>query len=363
MRIIQVTNSFGTDLGGAERIARWLHLALLDRQVDAHIIALQSCNKDDVPSSHSLDLENPRDPRALIRLTQVLNSLVDSNTVVHAHLFPTILWLSALRQSGRFTAPLTMTEHNTDNRRRRMAAGRLLDRGIYRGMDGIAAISEGTKGALTAAYPNLEPKTQLVSNGTILEHSTFPLHQTALPAGETVRLISVGRLTEQKNLEAALEALARLKNRNWHYTIVGSGPLRTALEELALAGGIAEQVTFAGHVEDPYPLLEQSDIFLMPSRWEGFGLAAVEAMNAGLACIISDVGGLSEVVGGGAPTPVAPNDIMGLSNNISMLIDDRTQRADLARIGFERSLMFGLEQMVDRYLVFWQSVMQRQPTN
>jgi glycosyltransferase involved in cell wall biosynthesis len=59
---------------------------------------------------------------------------------------------------------------------------------------------------------------------------------------------------------------------------------------------MGSKVKFLGYVADIQPLLEQADIFLIASRWEGFGLAAVEAMNASLPVVASEVDGLCDVV-------------------------------------------------------------------
>lgn len=359
MRIIQIINSFATDLGGAERIARWLHLGMLDRGIDAHIIALESCDLGGVECSHSLALASPRDPRAMARLDGKLRELTDDRSIIHAHLFPTILWVSALRQMGRIASPLAMTEHSTDNRRRRTPPGRALDRGIYRGMDQIAAISTGTKEALATAYPHITSRIQVIENGSPLKYAVPPAR--AAQDGP-VRLISVGRLRDAKNLEVLLAALAKIADQDWRYTIVGDGPLRVKLESLACDLNIADRVTFAGQVDDPYPWLEQADVFLMPSRWEGFGLAAVEAMNAGLPCVVSNVPGLSGVVGDGAMPPVAPDDVAGLAAAISRLISDPALRTQIANAGFARSLAFGQGRMIDQYLAFWRSLGQERPS-
>ena len=71
--------------------------------------------------------------------------------------------------------------------------------------------------------------------------------------------------------------------------------------------GLEGKVRFLGHVDDVRGLLKKADIFLIPSRWEGFGLAAVEAMNAGLPVIASDVAGLREIVGRTPPSGLLVN--------------------------------------------------------
>ena len=134
----------------------------------------------------------------------------------------------------------------------------------------------------------------MISNGCELFFDAPPerAHDPVTPT-----ILSIGRLTGAKNHEAALQALAGLTDRDFRYVLLGDGEERERLIALAAELGLSDRVTFAGHRSDIRPYLLDADMFLLPSLWEGFGLAAVEAMNAGLPVIASDVPGLSEVVG------------------------------------------------------------------
>jgi glycosyltransferase involved in cell wall biosynthesis len=114
-------------------------------------------------------------------------------------------------------------------------------------------------------------------------------------------LIVVARLTAQKRVHLALEALACLVElgREVPLTIVGDGPERAALEGLAQRRGITHLVTFAGAVssEQVPEFLAKADLMLFPSEGEGFGLAAAEALVAGVPVIACwDGGGVLDVV-------------------------------------------------------------------
>ena len=270
MRVVQVINSFGLDRGGAERLARGLHSDLLDLGADAHIIALEPCATDGLKNARSLGIANPRDPRAAIRLARALGSLATPDSVVHGHLFPTILHLTMLRRAGRIAAPCTMTEHNTWNKRRDSWLWRRLDRAIYSQFDRIAAISTQTRDALTTAHPQVAAKTVTVRNGAALRFVTPPERpDTSTPP----TILTVARLARAKNIETALAALHQIADRPWSYVVAGDGALRPVLEARANELGIADRVTFLGNVTDVTELLRSADIFLLPSLWEGFGLA------------------------------------------------------------------------------------------
>lgn len=119
-------------------------------------------------------------------------------------------------------------------------------------------------------------------------------------ADTTIRLITVGRLTEQKRLDRFLSIVANL--RRWSAakikaTIVGEGPLRGQLErradDLGLLGGGVE---FRGAVSDMTALYQEADILVLTSDWEGTPNVLLEAMASGLPVVATRVGGVPEIV-------------------------------------------------------------------
>lgn len=100
----------------------------------------------------------------------------------------------------------------------------------------------------------------------------------------------VGRLQYQKNQGFLLEAFSRLKVREPRARLVlaGDGPDLTDLEAKAVSLGIASDVLFLGVRDDVPRLMQAFDLFAMPSRFEGLGMAALEAQAAGLPCVLSD---------------------------------------------------------------------------
>ena len=353
MRVVQVINHFGTNFGGAERLATTLHCDLIDTGVDAHLVAIGACEIPEVPQTTSLGFGSVRDPRATLRLGAVLRDLVRPGTVVHAHLFPTTLHVSTLRLTGQLAAPCSMTEHNTWNRRRGHPVLRSLDRVIYRGFERIAAISTQAQEALLSTYPALRPRTEIIRNGATLRFATPPEH----PSDQTPCILTVARLAPVKNIANALRALAKLTDRPWRYVVAGGGEEEGNLKSLAAELGIAERVTFLGQVADVTPLLTEAHIFLLPSRWEGFGLAAVEAMNAALPVIASDVPGVREIVIPAGNPVIAPDDVDGMADTIAALLDDPDRRARLGAAGFEKAWQYDRKGMNEGYMGLWSDLL------
>ena len=93
-------------------------------------------------------------------------------------------------------------------------------------------------------------------------------------------LLSIGRLTAQKDQAMMLDALAGLVHVLWRLVLLGEGPLRSALGEQAARLGIADRVELAGYVDDPAPLLGQARAFLLSSRYEELPAVLFEALAA-----------------------------------------------------------------------------------
>src|SRR5215470_14841899 len=103
-------------------------------------------------------------------------------------------------------------------------------------------------------------------------------------------LIGMGRLVSQKGFDLLLDAFARIadKHPDWSVKILGKGPLLADLKAQALALKLENQVCFAGEAADPFPLLCDAELFVFPSRFEGFGMALAEAMACGLPAVSFD---------------------------------------------------------------------------
>lgn len=118
--------------------------------------------------------------------------------------------------------------------------------------------------------------------------------ETAGASDDAIIVGTAGMLVEQKNHETLLRALAEARertDRDVEVLIAGDGPLEERLRELASDLSVAESVHFFGLLERQrvYRFLHEIDVYAMPSRWEGFSAAAVEALAAGNAAVFSEI--------------------------------------------------------------------------
>jgi len=299
MRIVHVINSLET--AGAERLLVDMATGMARAGHEVEVVALFGGE-----TAFSSEIEAAGIPVHLLR-TGKFNPLcmwwllrhVRRADVVHTHLWPAQLWVGLACRLARSRALLVTTEHSTYNVRCRFRLTTYLDRLMYAAYDGIACISPATRSFM-------EKRTRgkadlcLVPNG--IDTARFGRGKgirrdllSTVPDGAYV-VMQVGRFCPEKNQACLIRAIARLSAK-FHAVFVGEGPERTACRELAVSLGVAERVHFLGVRSDVPLLLGVADVVVMPSLWEGFGLAAVEAMATGCPVVASNVYGLAEVVG------------------------------------------------------------------
>jgi glycosyltransferase involved in cell wall biosynthesis len=347
LRIHHIISNYSQFTGGAPRIVRSLHLGLRASGVDSRLLGLMGQRDAPIEHAQTLGYASPYQPGALMGLSRYLKQQVSPSDLLHVHLFPPALYVSLLTMLGRFGSKIIYTEHSTSNRRRGKLLGSLLDRITYRAYDQIIAISPGVESALLAWKPGLTGKTKVVHNGVELAFDQ-PLIRKARTR---LRVVSIGNLRQPKNYATALKAVAMLGDLDFEYQIAGVGELSKPLLELQTQLRLQDKVRFLGYVENVPELLKSSDIFLMPSLWEGFGLAAVEAMNASLPMVVSDIAGLGEIVNSDPACAllVDPHSTESIAAGLRQLIGSEVMRMRLSQSGFAQAEKYSLDKMISEY--------------
>lgn len=170
-------------------------------------------------------------------------------------------------------------------------------------------------------------------------------------------VVCTGRLDPVKGHDVFLAALARLPDM--HGVLLGEGAFRPDLEKLVARLGVADRVDLPGHTGQAREALAAADAFCLPSRSEGFPLALVEAMLAGLPCVGSTVTGVPHALDGGAcGLLVPPNDVTALAGALARLRDDPALRERLGVAARRRALeRFTADRMAAEYQQLWTQVL------
>jgi len=226
-------------------------------------------------------------------------------------------WVIAARLGSR--APVVVHLHNAE----RTADGPpspFWSRRLLATADHVIAVSPAVAAYALATRPALAGRVSVVRNG--IESRDVPA-----PAAETrprPYLVAVGRLARQKGFDVLLDALARLPGPAT-LVIAGDGPERTALANQAQRLGLSKHVEFLGEVphERVQALLRGAAAVVMPSRFEGNPLIALEAMRAGATLVASAIDGLpEELCHGVTGVLVPPDDAGALAAALAHLLAD-----------------------------------------
>lgn len=253
---------------------------------------------------------------------------------------------------------LVISEHNTFSRQNEQLPGgyrRLmvqLVRYCYPWADGIVAVSKGVAEDLAQVSgigrdrihviynpivtPELEAKTK-----DLLKHPWFD-------SSEPPVVLSVGRLTVQKDFGTLIEAFARLRQtRAARLLILGEGEERPMLEARVRKFALEKDVQFPGFVPNPYPYMAQAALFVLSSKWEGLPTVLVEALYCGAPVVSTDCpSGPSEILQDGRYGQlVEVGNVASLAQAMEKMLDNTTSAP--ARESWQP---FELETVVDQYM-------------
>lgn len=210
--------------------------------------------------------------------------------VLHAHyIFPQGFLGVLLKKVKK--KPLILTVHGSDvNIFAKTRLGWAISRYIIRNSDIVVAVSKYLKDELISLGGD-EKKIRVVYGGVESRQAPAVLRHR----GRT--LLYVGSLIRQKGLDILIDAVRILSRdeKELELIVVGDGPERQKLEKIKKTHGL-DNIRFEGFQENLEPYFQKADVFILPSRQEGFGLVLLEAMSHGLPVIASGVGGIPEIV-------------------------------------------------------------------
>ncbi len=354
MKIHHIINSYDKKLGGAESLVVLLKNHLILKKISTHIYGIMDC-AEKIDNASNAGLKNPYSFKAFLSIKNYIKLNVKDNDIIHSHLFPSNFYCSIIKLLKITNATLITTEHSTSNRRRGNIFGKIIDRIIYHPCNYIICISEGVEKKLNDWIFKNSNKTKVIRNGCKLYKKLNYLKNSK---NKTVKIISIGSLKNSKNYFTAIKAFNKIKKNNFLWEIAGDGVLYKELIDLVNKFELNDKISFLGHVNDVDKLLDNANIFLMPSKWEGFGLAAVEAMHSSLPIIASNVDGLKEVVSNERTCSllINPDDVEDIAMKLEQLIKSKKLREELGRNAYHNSLNFDIEKMLNKYFSFYRTL-------
>lgn len=229
--------------------------------------------------------------------------------------------------------------------------------------DGVTAVSKFLRNETIQNY-DVKKEIEVIEN--FIDTDIFRpvdaknLRRLIAPNGEKV-LIHVSNFRAVKRVQDGIRAFKVLldKGIKAKFLFVGDGPDRSECQALARELGVAQHVRFLGKQSELAALLAASDLFVIPSGNESFGLSALEAMACGVPVLSSDVGGLPEVNVDGETGYVVPmGNIESLADRMAELLQNeplRKQMGDAALI--RATTLFSIDNLIPRYEALYERVL------
>ncbi len=345
--------------GGAERamldIARGL--AGAGRPVDLLLVKAHGPYLALLPNTgvRLIDLHTRRTLTALLPLLRYLRRErpgVLISTLPHAN----IIALLARRLCAR---RLPVVARRTNTLTQEYAQAGFKDRTVLRlekyllpSASAVVAISRGMASDLRRSAPRVAPLIQLIYNPVVwpdhADKAGMPLNHSW--SGEDLPVIlSVGRLVAKKSYPTVLRAFAvLLRSRPARLVVLGEGPERPSLMDLARNLAIAHAVDFPGFQPNPFPYMARASVFVLASRVEGFSNVLVQAMACGTPVVSTDCpNGPSEILEDGRWGRLVPvDDSPALAQAILDTLDNPIPPSRL----IARARVYSTQASIDRYL-------------
>ncbi|WP_142300979.1 glycosyltransferase [Bacillus sp. 7884-1] len=228
---------------------------------------------------------------------------------------------------------------------------RILIKSLYPFLSKVIAVSKGVKQSVIKSLPMLKNKVHVIYN-------PLPLDEIKLLGEDSLdgftknvpHVIAVGRLTYQKSFDYLIESHSKLIERGiiHNLIILGDGEEKEKLVELTEKLKVEETVRFEGFQNNPYNWMKNSDIFVLSSRFEGFGMVIVEAMALGIPVISTDCpSGPAEVLNNGEyGVLVKSQNKEALCNEIEKMLIDNKRKTLYSKKSLERADMFNEKNII-----------------
>src|SRR5947199_1398905 len=336
-------------IGGISTHVYHLSRALVERGTSVRVI---TCDFPNAPSEEIIDgvsvsrVDSGRVPESNFLLwIYHLNSQMISKTIelfeterfdlIHAHDW--VVGRAAVELKNRVGLPLIPTIHATEigrggsldgEYRRKM---RDIERLLVEQSDGIICCSNYMLDQIHYILGAVKTKMRVIPNGGEASRFNNGRQPQLIPTGvseDRKTILYVGRIVREKGIFTLLDAFEKLRKqgKDVSLVLVGEGPLKEDLAKEVLRRKLNDRVKLAGFVDEKklVSLYNSSDAFVLPSHYEPFGMVALEAMASRVPVVVSDVGGLSEIVEDGITGVKVPaSNPSTLAEGILRVLEDR----------------------------------------
>lgn len=350
----------GIDGGGAERVMLTLADGFAERGLAVDLVVCRATGALSGELPDSVRLVNLDGPRIRASLPAMVRYLRRTRPLaVLSALTPTNCLAVWARTLARVPSKLVLSEHTTLSEMASGADGQLerwlpaLARHSYPHADALVAVSKGVADDLAGTLGVPRSRISVIANPVVgadlLRKRDEPLNHPWFQPGEPPVVLGAGRLAPVKDFPTLIQAFAEVrKQRSARLLILGEGNQRASLETLVRELGLGADVSMPGFVRNPYVFMRSAAVFVLSSKWEGFGNVLVEAMACGTPVVSTDCpNGPAEILAGGRWGKLVPvGNVPALAQAIVDVLDGRSPpTAELCR----RASAYSVDTAVSRY--------------
>jgi glycosyltransferase involved in cell wall biosynthesis len=343
------------NLGGAEVMCKHLSVALKKAGYDVTVVSLfndRSKNTSDLEAAEIpviyLGMKSRRDMSVLGKLRKIIREY--SPDVIHTHLGALKFAFAA---AAGTKVPFVHTIHSVAQQDSSRVA-RVLNKCFLKTKRlTFVALSQIVAQTIHEVYHIPMEKIPVVFNGVPLEtcmvKNDWSLHSP-------VSIAHVAGFRPEKNHTELFSAVRLLVDRGYDVKLFlyGDGTERERIEQCILQNRLQDNVVMHGFCENVIPFLHESDLFVLPSLYEGISLSIIEAMGTGLPVVASNVGGIPDMITDGEDGLLCEPVAESIAAKIAMLIDDDDLRSRLGKKATQSVERFSATSMLDGYLKIYQ---------
>ena len=348
------------EVGGVERVMLLLAEGLSNNSVSVDLVVTNATGslKNSIPNRVRLiDLKALRALWSLPRLIRYLRKYCP-DAIISAKDYQNVVVLWAVKLSGVTTKAIVTTHIDVavDWKQNKSLKTKLIPylvQWCYPWADYVVAVSQGVRDSLITMTGLPKAKVKVIYNPVVtpelLLKADEPLDHPWFLSNEVPVILSVGRLTQQKDYSTLIRAFALVRREQpARLVILGDGEERPNLEALVCELGLGEDVALPGFVDNPYKYMRRAAVFVLSSKWEGLPTVLIEALACGCPVVSTDCpSGPAEILEWGKWGPLVP---VGDADALAKAIVQTLERPPDRELLRKRGLEFGAERAVQQYL-------------
>lgn len=288
-----------------------------------------------------MNVKHKHDPKHFFEIRRIIKE--EKIDLLHAHVWNPASCRYAFSAASSINTPIVTTEHDPF---KLSPLKDFIKKRSLKATNTVVTVSSANQKVLKKLYPEFKEKFVVIPNGidTTWWHSQSlrftdldrkkVKEELFLAREDSLVIISVAELHERKGLKYLIEAIPEVSTKfsNIKLVIVGEGPEREELEKLIKKLGAENHIILTGRQKEIPKLLKCSDIFVLPSKREAFGLVLLEAMISRLPVIASETGGIPEIIKN-TGILVEPENSKGITAALIDLITHPEKRQKLSNAG------------------------------